>query len=54
MGPNGTGVTVGESLEHERTTVTRFKDNPRERTTIIRKERDEPDHKVIIKDRDRD
>jgi len=46
VGPNGTGVTVGESLEHERTTVTRREDEPRERTTIVRKEREEPDHKV--------
>jgi len=53
-GPNGTGVTVGESLEHERTTVTRREDEPRERTTIVRKEREEPDHKVIIRERDRD
>jgi hypothetical protein len=34
-------VTVGESHE-------------RERTTIIRREREEPDHKVIIKEHDRD
>ena len=51
MGSNGTGVTVGESLEHER--VTRREDEPRERT-IVRKEHEEPDDKVIIRERDRD
>ena len=56
VGPVGAGVTVGESHERDRTTVIRREreDEPRERTTIIRKEREEPDHKVIIKEHDRD
>ena len=41
VGPVGAGVTVGES-------------HARDRTTIIRKEREEPDDKVIIKEHDRD
>ncbi len=55
VGPVGAGVTVGESREHDRTTVIKREDEPRERTTIIRKEREEePDRKVIIKEHDRD
>jgi hypothetical protein len=56
VGPVGAGVTVGESHERDRTTVIRREreDEPRDRTTIIRKEREEPDHKVIIKEHDRD
>jgi hypothetical protein len=47
VGPVGAGVTVGEShRDHDRTVIRERE--PREHTTIIRKEREEPRDKVII------
>jgi len=50
VGPVGAGVTVGESHDHDRTTV--IKKEPSEHTTVIKKEHEEPDRKVIIHEHD--
>src|SRR6185437_8818229 len=50
VGPVGAGVTVGESDDHDRTTV--IKKEPSEHTTVIKKEHEEPDRKVIIHEHD--
>jgi hypothetical protein len=51
VGPVGAGVTVGESHERDRTTVIKERE-PAEHTTVIKKEREEPDQKVIIHEHD--
>ena len=55
VGPVGAGVTVGEShrdYDRDRTTVIKERE-PSERTTVIKKQRDEaPREKTIIKERD--
>ena len=58
VGPVGAGVTVGAGhrdydRDRERTTVIKERE-PSERTTVIKKERDDdgPRTKTIIKDRD--
>jgi hypothetical protein len=54
VGPVGAGVTVGESHDRDRDrdrTVIKERE-PREQTTVIKKEHEEPRDKVIIKDRD--
>jgi hypothetical protein len=52
VGPVGAGVTVGSDYrDHERDRTTVIKEEPREQTTVIKKEHEEPQEKVIIKDR---
>jgi hypothetical protein len=57
VGPVGAGVTVGEGQDRDRdrdrTTVIKERE-PSERTTVIKKDRDDdgPRTKTIIKDRD--
>ena len=49
VGPMGAGVTVGEHRDHDRTTVIRERPPERDRTVIIRKDREpDVDRKVII------
>jgi hypothetical protein len=54
VGPAGAGVTVGEThrgydRDHDRTTVIKEREEPRDKTVIIKKDHDrEPDRKVII------
>lgn len=53
VGPVGAGVTVGAShdnyRDNDRTTVIHERDEPRDRTVIIKKDHDrDPDRKVII------
>jgi len=54
VGPVGAGVTVGDSHDHDRTTIIKKEEEPRERTTIIRKEHEDPPDRVIVKEHDRD
>jgi hypothetical protein len=54
VGPVGAGVTVGEThrgyeRDHDRTTVIKEREEPRDKTVIIKRDHDrEPDRKVII------
>ncbi len=50
VGPVGAGLTVGQS--HERRTTVIKEREPREETTVIRKEHREPRDKVIVQERD--
>jgi hypothetical protein len=52
VGPVGAGVTVGQSPSHERRTTVIKEREPREETTVIRKEHREPRDKVIVHERD--
>jgi hypothetical protein len=52
VGPVGAGVTVGQSPRTERRTTVIREREPRDETTVIRKERREPRDKVIIHERD--
>jgi len=47
VGPVGAGVTVGEHRDRDRTTVIKERE-PAEHTTVIKKERVEPEHKTTI------
>lgn len=49
VGPVGAGVAVGQTRDH--TTMIRARE-PAQRTTVIKKEHDEPRSKTIIKERD--
>jgi hypothetical protein len=48
VGPVGAGVTVGQSPSHERRTTVIKEREPREETTVIRKEHREPRDKIIV------
>ena len=48
-GPVGAGVTVGEHRDRDRTVI---KEREPESKTVIKKEREEPSHKTIIKEHD--
>jgi len=52
VGPVGAGVTVGQSPSHERRTTVIKEREPRDETTVIRKEHREPRDKVIVHERD--
>jgi hypothetical protein len=52
VGPVGAGVTVGQSPSHERRTTVIKEREPREETTVIRKEHREPRDKIIVHERD--
>jgi hypothetical protein len=52
VGPVGAGVTVGQSPSHERRTTVVREREPRDSTVVIKKERRDPDRKVIIHERD--
>jgi hypothetical protein len=52
VGPVGAGVTVGQSPSHERRTTDIKEREPREETTVIRKEHREPRDKIIVHERD--
>ena len=52
VGPVGAGVTVGQSPSHERRTTVIKEREPRDETTVIRRERREPRDKVIIRERE--
>jgi hypothetical protein len=49
VGPVGTGVTVGsDHRDHDRDKTVIKNDEPRDRTTVIKKEHEEPDSKTIV------
>ena len=52
VGPVGAGVTVGQSPSHDRRTTVIKEREPREETTVIRKEHREPRDKIIVHERD--
>jgi hypothetical protein len=54
VGPAGAGVTVGTSHDHDRTIIREHRHEPRDKTVIIKKEREHyhPDRKVIIHEDD--
>jgi hypothetical protein len=50
VGPAGAGVTVGsDHRDHDREKTVIKKDEPRDRTTVIKKEHEEPENKTIIR-----
>jgi hypothetical protein len=54
VGPIGAGVSVGDHdryREHYRERTVIRREEPRERTVVIKKEHEEPREKTIIKDR---
>jgi hypothetical protein len=53
VGPVGAGVTVGsDHRDHDRDRTVIRSEEPREHTTVIKKEREEPREKTVIHERD--
>lgn len=55
VGPVGAGVTVGSGdhdRDYERTKVIKEREEPRDKTVIIKKEHREPQEKVIVHEHD--